>query len=259
MDKRLRHPNILPLYGTVSDSKFGPRAAMVCPWQENGNLSVFLEKNAMTLGSIERYRILLGILSGLSYLHRNSIIHGDLTGSNVLLGAGGVRSVRLSDFGLSRVLEDPAMSNSTVSSGSTLLGGACRWAAPETIIPSHSGGSGRQATKASDVYSFGRVMLQVFSGRIPYYHIPNQYTVLYHLYTGDGPPRSLYPHIAGNVWDLIQMCQKVTCIPSASACPVPTSVSSTPGARVPSSPGFGAFGYSEVQAHYDARTDSASG
>ncbi|KAF8890900.1 hypothetical protein BD779DRAFT_1468994 [Infundibulicybe gibba] len=64
--RQLRHPHILPLYGTTS---FGPRIAMVCPWKEGGNLSKFLGEN-VALGPIKRYQIrnqLLGILSGLLY------------------------------------------------------------------------------------------------------------------------------------------------------------------------------------------------
>ncbi|KAF8868038.1 kinase-like domain-containing protein [Infundibulicybe gibba] len=75
--RRLEHINVLPLYGTVSN--FGPCVSMVCPWQENGNLNQFLEMNP-TLASHGRYRILLGVLSGLLYLHSCSVIHGDLTG-----------------------------------------------------------------------------------------------------------------------------------------------------------------------------------
>ncbi|KAF8890893.1 kinase-like domain-containing protein [Infundibulicybe gibba] len=207
--KRLKHPNILPLYGTISDPKFGPHIAMVCPWKENGTLSGFLEKNAAVLEPTRRYCILLGVLSGLAYLHRHSVVHGDLTGSNILLGTGGVSSVVLSDFGLSTILEDSgatSVSNGAIGSGSLGARGAIRWAAPETIIPSRSGGSGRQATKSSDICSCGRVMLQVFSGKIPYYHIRKDVTVLLHLGQGNNPPRPSDPQITDSVWELIRIC-----------------------------------------------------
>ena len=43
---RLKHPNILPLLGTIRDPKFHPDIpAMVCPWVENGALSTYLEQN----------------------------------------------------------------------------------------------------------------------------------------------------------------------------------------------------------------------
>lgn len=38
--KELQHPNIVPLFGVVSD--YGPYVSMVSPWMENGNLNKFL-------------------------------------------------------------------------------------------------------------------------------------------------------------------------------------------------------------------------
>ena len=43
---RLKHPNILPLLGTIRDPGFHPDIpAMVCPWVQNGALSTYLEQN----------------------------------------------------------------------------------------------------------------------------------------------------------------------------------------------------------------------
>ena len=43
---RLKHPNILPLLGTIRDPGFHPDIpAMVCPWVKNGALSMYLEQN----------------------------------------------------------------------------------------------------------------------------------------------------------------------------------------------------------------------
>ena len=48
---RLKHPNILPLLGTIRDPSFHPDIpAMVCPWVKNGALSMYLEqKNDLTV------------------------------------------------------------------------------------------------------------------------------------------------------------------------------------------------------------------
>ena len=43
---RLKHPNILPLLGTIRDPAFHSEIpALVCPWVENGALSTYLEQN----------------------------------------------------------------------------------------------------------------------------------------------------------------------------------------------------------------------
>ncbi|KAF8870829.1 kinase-like domain-containing protein [Infundibulicybe gibba] len=197
--RRLEHINVLPLYGTVSN--FGPCVSMVCPWQENGNLNQFLEMNP-TLASHGRYRILLGVLSGLLYLHSCSVIHGDLTGSNVLLGEP--NTVVLSDFGLSTLLSESGTLSHSVS---TSVGGrgAVRWAAPEIVIASDDN-TIRRPDKSSDTYSFGSITLQALSGHIPYHHLRSDVCVILHLSKGIKPPRPLQPPIKDEIWGLIQNC-----------------------------------------------------
>ena len=42
---KLKHPNILPLLGTIRDPRMHPVIpAMVCPWVENGALTTYLGK-----------------------------------------------------------------------------------------------------------------------------------------------------------------------------------------------------------------------
>jgi hypothetical protein len=54
--KRINHPNILPLYGLTY--KMGTTLpAMVCPWQEQGNLSQYLEGRGMHISIHDRYDI----------------------------------------------------------------------------------------------------------------------------------------------------------------------------------------------------------
>ena len=44
---RLKHSNVLPLLGTIRDPSFHPDIpAMVCPWVQNGALSMYLEEKA---------------------------------------------------------------------------------------------------------------------------------------------------------------------------------------------------------------------
>ncbi|KAG0700570.1 kinase-like domain-containing protein [Suillus ampliporus] len=153
----LEHQYILPLHGTVMG--FGPFRALVSPWMPNGTLNSYLNRAHGTLTTMDRFQILKQITEGLKYLHDNGVIHGDLTSNNVLVAADG--SVRLGDFGLSNILRE---SNPTFF----YQVGAIRWAAPELLV-SPEDQVVQCATKSSDIYSLGCIILQVLYGKLPYW------------------------------------------------------------------------------------------
>eukprot|EP00882_Tetradesmus_deserticola_P000798 GHRQ01000869.1.p1 GENE.GHRQ01000869.1~~GHRQ01000869.1.p1 ORF type:complete len:829 (+),score=338.09 GHRQ01000869.1:201-2489(+) len=95
----------------------------------------------------------------LSYLHSKNILHGDLTGNNVLLTvtADDRRGfvAKVSDFGLSRLVSNEAPVIQTRTYGTVTHMPA------ELLIEGHM-------SKAADVYSFGVVLWEIFTGRSPY-------------------------------------------------------------------------------------------
>ncbi|KDQ28664.1 hypothetical protein PLEOSDRAFT_166837 [Pleurotus ostreatus PC15] len=149
--KELEHKNILPLLGVVRG--FGPYVSMVCPWMAKGSLTQYLGRQGSELSHQRRLQIIREVASGLTYLHLKDVIHGDLSGSNILLDDA--ERVCISDFGLATIVAQfrgTSLDSSTVS-------GAIRWMAPECVF-----GPG-PTTPSSDVYSFGSIMYQVMIGR----------------------------------------------------------------------------------------------
>ncbi|THU99271.1 kinase-like protein [Dendrothele bispora CBS 962.96] len=205
--KRLNHPNILPLYGLTSE--LGSLPAMVCPWQEHGNLTRHLALVGHEMSSKDRYDMLMQVVKGLQYLHTSSVIQGDLTGSNILIGRD--KQIYLSDFGLSTIKRDPSSSShGTSSHGTSTLSvpggaGAVRWAAPEIFLPDDHGQLA-SVSFAGDVYSFGSVWLQILTGHIPYHHLKNEVAVIIQLSRGERPPRPPIEYLTDNVWSFIQKC-----------------------------------------------------
>uniref|UniRef100_A0A6I8T234 receptor protein-tyrosine kinase n=1 Tax=Xenopus tropicalis TaxID=8364 RepID=A0A6I8T234_XENTR len=153
------HPNIIHLEGVVTKSK---PVMIVTEYMENGSLDTFLKKNDGHFTVIQLVGMLRGIASGMKYLSDMGYVHRDLAGRNILINSNLV--CKVSDFGLSRVLEDDPEAAYTTRGGKIPI----RWTAPEAI-------AFRKFTSASDVWSYGIVMWEVISyGERPYWEMTNQ-------------------------------------------------------------------------------------
>jgi serine/threonine protein kinase len=195
---RLKHPNILSVYGYTYG--FGLFMAIVSPWAENGNLTAYLEREHAHLTTVRRFQILRNISEGLHYLHTNNVIHGDLTGPNVLIHGDGTAC--LADFGLSLVYSE--VSGISQASWTSTFHGNFRWLAPE-LLGEPDDGLPIRPSKCSDVYSFGGIMLQVLTGRPPYYHL-SEAAVIQRIGNGVKPLRSHYPAFSDKYWYFIEEC-----------------------------------------------------
>ncbi|KAG1873605.1 kinase-like protein [Suillus subalutaceus] len=196
----LKHPNILPIYGYTYG--FGPFLAIVSPWAENSNLTVYLEREGAALTLVRRFQLLRDIIAGLQYLHTNSVIHGDFNGPNVLIHGDGTACV--ADFGLSLMYSE-VISASQASWTSTLKGNM-RWMAPELLVPEKEDGSPTRPSKQSDIFSFGGIMLQVLTNKIPYYYLPNDAAIVLCIARLEMPSRARYPEIPEKYWTLMEQC-----------------------------------------------------
>ncbi|KAJ7055648.1 TKL/TKL-ccin protein kinase [Mycena amicta] len=205
--KRLSHQHVLKLLGTVSD--FGPYDSMVCPWLEQGSVSKYMERRGDILSMTDRLQLLCEVAAGLQYLHKNSIVHGDLTGSNILIDDEG--HVKLCDFGLSTIVAEICGSHSLTTS----IGGAVRWADSALYTHLSIDDGNDEATQNnpipvltthSDIYSFGSVMLEILSGRIPYHYVKTDAQVVIELHKGNKPRRPAASFVTDAQWALITCC-----------------------------------------------------
>uniref|UniRef100_A0A8D2L7L9 Ephrin type-B receptor 3 n=1 Tax=Varanus komodoensis TaxID=61221 RepID=A0A8D2L7L9_VARKO len=155
------HPNIIHLEGVVTKSR---PVMIVTEFMENCALDSFLRLNDGQFTVIQLVGMLRGIAAGMKYLSEMNYVHRDLAARNILVNSNLV--CKVSDFGLSRFLEDDPSDPTYTSS----LGGKIpiRWTAPEAIAY-------RKFTSASDVWSYGIVMWEVMSyGERPYWDMSNQ-------------------------------------------------------------------------------------
>uniref|UniRef100_A0A672GQN6 Ephrin type-A receptor 8 n=1 Tax=Salarias fasciatus TaxID=181472 RepID=A0A672GQN6_SALFA len=153
------HPNVIRLEGVVTHSK---PVMIITEYMENGSLDSFLRRHDGQFTVIQLVGLLRGIAAGMTYLSDLGYIHRDLAARNILVNSNLV--CKVSDFGLSRVLEDDPDAAYTTSGGKIPI----RWTAPEAIAY-------RKFSSSSDVWSYGVVMWEVMSyGERPYWNLTNR-------------------------------------------------------------------------------------
>jgi len=151
-------PYIVQLKGVVTKSK---PAMIITEYMKLGSLDAYLRDSIGRHSVLELLNMLRGIASGMKYLSNMKYIHRDLAARNILINQDLV--CKVSDFGLSRTLENNPHATYTTQGGKI----AVRWTAPECI-------RSRQFTHASDVWSYGIVMWEVMSyGETPYWDMTN--------------------------------------------------------------------------------------
>ncbi|KDQ18654.1 hypothetical protein BOTBODRAFT_78656, partial [Botryobasidium botryosum FD-172 SS1] len=171
--EKLRHNHVLPLIGvcTLADAL----TYMISPWMRHGNVMSYLKDNE----DADRIRLLMQAAAGLEYLHANSVVHGDVRGPNVLISESG--DACIADFGLS-ILEEQTQDEYSYSSSFHRQGNH-RWMAPELLMDENS-----FRTAPTDVFSFGRLILEVLTGEHPFPDV-TKHRIMYMVVTGKSPTR----------------------------------------------------------------------
>ncbi|KAJ9524291.1 hypothetical protein QJQ45_008507 [Haematococcus lacustris] len=161
------HPNLQVLYGWSHDN-FG-NEYMVLELALHGSLDELLQEQGHSMRTADRMKLCEQVCFAMRSLAAEGITHGDLAARNVLVHSTQPWIVKVTDFGLARLVHDSRESATFLDTGmqQSLISTASqsvpvRWAAPEVLL--HGAWS-----EQSDVWAFGVLMWEIYSnGEEPY-------------------------------------------------------------------------------------------
>eukprot|EP00474_Spongospora_subterranea_P010483 CRZ10941.1 hypothetical protein [Spongospora subterranea] len=153
----LSHPHLLKCYGACTDEEDVPLLILE---KMTTSLRAILIRRAEPFPAHQALKVISAIAAALYYLHNLTpapIVHRDLSSANVLCELadnGSITAVKLSDFGSAHFVDQTA----------TAAPGAPIYSAPEVLQGSNVPLVFRTA---SDIYSFGALVAEIFTGQQP--------------------------------------------------------------------------------------------
>src|SRR6266542_168183 len=122
-----------------------------------GSLKDYITKNFYNIKWNEKIKILKHIVAGLNHLHNQKIIHRDFHSGNVLYE--NEIDIVISDLGISK---SAISSTKSIDNDDDEIYGVISYMAPEIL-------QGKEYTIVSDIYSFGMIMWELITGRMPFW------------------------------------------------------------------------------------------
>lgn len=156
---RIQHPNVIDIYDV---GKHKGCLYLVMEHMHGETLSALLERGP--LDPAAAIHILMPVLRGVAFAHRQGVIHRDLKPSNIFLTHGPdgeLREVKVLDFGISKLLATQGQEVPSLTRSGTLLGTPC-YMSPEQIADA------KGVDIRTDVYALGVVLFEMLTGRLPF-------------------------------------------------------------------------------------------
>ena len=147
----LAHPNIVNIFDVDIQ---GGRPYIVMEYLDAGSLADRLQAGPLTQAAA--LQLAAPLADALEYAHQRGLVHRDLKPANVLLRPDG--SPVLADFGLARPVQTDSAAQITAT-GAVM--GTLAYMAPEQF-------SGQPTDARADIYSFGVMLYEMLTGRLPF-------------------------------------------------------------------------------------------
>jgi calcium-dependent protein kinase len=144
------HPNVVRLYEVMEDTRFIYLVMEVC---SGGELFDYIVANKR-LNERKAAQLFRQLLLSLSYLHSHEICHRDLKPENLLFADNTYETLKLIDFGLSKIIGGTAQAMGTKA-------GTPFYISPDVLSGSYD--------KSCDLWSAGVILYILLSGYPPFY------------------------------------------------------------------------------------------
>ncbi|RHZ44158.1 hypothetical protein Glove_756g14 [Diversispora epigaea] len=184
---KFRGKNSIAIYGITKDPTEN-KYMMVLNYAKYGSLRKILNNKFKSLTWQNKICILISIVQGLKNIHEMDLMHKDFHSGNIV--NQDLALSYITDFGLCK----PVTENNPEK-----LYGVIPYMAPETL-------SRGEYTQASDIYSFGMVMLEVLTSYPPYYNVPHDANLVMKILEGHKPEikfkiPQIFKEIMEKCWD----------------------------------------------------------
>src|SRR6266542_4523071 len=137
-----------------------------------GSLKDYITKNFHNIKWCEKLNILKNIVEGLDHIHNQNIIHRDFHSGNILYE--NEIDIAISDLGISK------SSTKSIDNDNEVYGDIS-YIAPEILQQ-------KEYTIASDIYSFGMIMWELMTGRMPFWDQNDDIELIIKICRGFRPP-----------------------------------------------------------------------
>ena len=149
---RLAHPNIIHIIdrGVVNGMYY-----FVMDFVKGTDFSKLIKIESFDAN--KNLDVIIQVCKALSFAHKNGIIHRDIKPANILINNEG--DALVSDFGIAQLFDKSNDGQQLTSDGTVM--GTIAYMSPEQKI------SSKNVTSASDIYSLGVVIYEMFTGTTP--------------------------------------------------------------------------------------------
>ncbi|UCE41783.1 MAG: protein kinase [Candidatus Aminicenantes bacterium] len=189
--REISHRNICRMYDLNEENG---TSFITMEYVPGENLKSFIRRSEL-LSIGKTIAIAKQICEGLAEAHKQKVIHRDLKSSNIMIDKEG--NVRIMDFGIARSLGSKEITDSGMRIGT-----------PEYMSPEQA--DAKETDHRSDIYSFGIILYEMLTGRLPFEGDTSSIIVARHKRETPENPKSLNSQIPDALNRLVLKCLEKT-------------------------------------------------